>query len=159
MATCSYGSDGLTGQRWATSVSRRMAQAIARLSLRLNGHAWRFETRVYVYNVTHNRRGIYSTHRPTTRDQYTAHDAVTASAVMISHDGSRVENHSDAAGCLHAVFLWPIGNDQDAVGHGAISDITRMAWLAGRKQCSRTCLRTSEICVDLHQRWTRHGLQ
>ena len=133
MTACSYSSDDLTGQRWATSVSRRIAQTIARPSLRLHPRAWRFVDRIYASNVTHNSRGFYSTHRPTTRGQYTAHGIVTASVGMLAHDESRVEQHSGEAVCLHARYSWPITNGPNALGLAAVFDITLAAWRAGLK--------------------------
>ena len=133
MAACLYSSDDLTGQRWATSVSRRIAQTIARPSVRLHPRAWRFVDRIYASNVTHNSRGFYSTHRPTTRDQYTAHGAVTTSAVMLDHDGSRIQHDSDEAVCLQARSVRLPSITHDAVIHGAMSDATLAAWRAGLK--------------------------
>ena len=77
IAACSYDSDDLIDPRWATLVPCGKDRSIASVSLRLISQVWRFVFRIYVPDLTHNSRGFYSTHRSTTRDQYSAHGAVT----------------------------------------------------------------------------------
>ena len=92
--------------------------------------------------MTHNSRGFYSTHRPTTRDQYTAHGAVTTSAVMLDHDGSRIQHDSDEAVYLQVRSVWSLPITHDAVIHGAMSDATLSARRAGRSpMASPACAR------------------
>ena len=92
-------------QMWAMLVPCGNHRSIASVSHRLISQVWRFEYRLSVSNVTHNRSGLYSTHRATTRDQYTAHGVVTVSVGMLAHDESRIEHDSDEAACLQAHYL------------------------------------------------------
>ena len=92
--------------------------------------------------MTHNSRGFYSTHRSTTRDQYTAHEAVTPSVGMKAHHEPRTDLDSHEAVCLQARSVRPLPITQDAFMHGAMSEATLSARRAGRSpMASPACAR------------------
>ena len=92
--------------------------------------------------MTHNSRGFYSTHRSTTRDQYTAHEAVTPSVGMKAHDEPRTDLDSHEAVCLQARSVRPLPITHDAFMHGAMSEATLSARRAGRSpMASPACAR------------------
>ena len=92
--------------------------------------------------MTHNSRGFYSTHRSTTRDEYTVHGQSRRSVGIMAHNERRTGRDSDEAVCLQARSIRPLSITHDAVIHGAMSDATLSARRAGQNpMASPACAR------------------